>query len=246
MTAPRAVEGDAAPGRRFGPGWARRTRIAVALSLLAPWPGAVTAGETADTPRRVACLGDSNTAVVDPASGTTGWCERLAASMSAAGVEFDNHAAPGATVCEPGWESRWAGPQLERALAGRPDVVVAAFGTNDLAVLHRRPEAVVECHAALRRALPEDVVFLVALAPPAYEAHAWLAPGVSELGRLLRASFPPRHLVDFESGFTRGDFEADGLHANEAGQRLRAERARAVLEGVLGPGRGSPREGAGP
>jgi len=44
---------------------------------------------------------------------------------------------------------RWAGPQLEDALAWHADVVLAAFGTNDLRVLGKAPETVMAAYQVL-------------------------------------------------------------------------------------------------
>jgi lysophospholipase L1-like esterase len=149
-------------------------------------------------------------------------------------VEFLNPSASGATVCDPGYELTWAVPQLERALAAGADVVLIALGTNDLAVLFRSPEEVVDCHRAIARLLPRGVVFLVALPPPGYADHAWFSPAARDLANRLRAAFAP-NVIDFASGFSNDLLDDDGLHMNHAGQALRASRAiEALARAALG------------
>jgi len=187
------------------------------------------------SPRRVSCLGDSNTAYGWPDPTDRRWCEMLGEFPESVGTRIDNLARGGAILHAA--STSWPGGDEQLAwasAAGRSDVIVLAFGTNDLRG-GSSPRAVAHRYAALRRrAEARGAAVYVALAPPVWPPE----PGADDLNRriaalnvLLERSWPAQRTLDFHVGFTRDDFEKDGLHLNAAGQRKRA----AIARGVLGP-----------
>jgi lysophospholipase L1-like esterase len=199
--------------------------IAVAAILAGACQGAPSAARH----RTVACLGDSNTMADWPIGPRPRWCEYAARALPEA--TFANHGFGGATACEPARLPAgfpWAMPQLAAARAERPDVVVAAFGTNDVQVLHAAPATIVACYRALvATAAPARV--LVATTPPMYPPMPDWEADVAAVNAALHAAFPPEQLIDFHDGFPRALFLPDGIHLNDAGQRERARRVVAAL-----------------
>jgi lysophospholipase L1-like esterase len=184
-------------------------------------------------PRHLVCLGDSNTSAGWPAPEDIRWCEMLGEFPELAGTRIDNLARGGAELRRE--ETAWPNADLQLDMAralGRPDVIVLAFGTNDIRT-GRSPRAVAHGYAALtRRAEAAGAIVYTALTPPVH----WPLPDaektnakVDELNALLRASVAPGRLLDFHTGFTAEYFDRDGLHVNAEGQRKRALVARAAL-----------------
>jgi lysophospholipase L1-like esterase len=175
----------------------------------------------------VACLGDSNTETHWPTPNTPKWCE-FAAEI--AGWTFTNHAVGGSTVTPPATPRSWVEPQLADALAkDAPDAVILAFGTNDVRAGRSAAETVDAYRAAAARAEAAGALAFVALAPPTYAPEPDHADALAALNAALRGAFPAGRIVDFTTGMTREDFEADGLHPNAAGQHKRAAAALRVL-----------------
>jgi lysophospholipase L1-like esterase len=187
----------------------------------------------------VACLGDSNTAARWPAPDTIRWCEMAATLVRVIAVGdgsrtrnvptvFLNAAAGGATAADPGLNWPWAFPQLEASKAAGAEVVIAAFGTNDLLGLHLPPAELVAAYQRLSEyAQPRR--FLVALTPPRMPIEQEVNAKIEEANDALRAAFPATQVLDFWSGFGAEDFEADGLHLNAHGQAKRAQVAARAL-----------------
>lgn len=205
-------------------------------------------GQPADGVVRVACLGDSNTWPFEyftspPFPPHDRWCEKLETLLTTpplpttfpanTSAETRNYGMGGATVCT------WWPPSLpwgnglfqaEQAFAEQADMVVAAFGTNDLR-FGFTPQQVVECYQAIHDAAATNgTLMLVALTPPVYPPMpdpAALNAQIDTLNTLLRARFQSFEILDFHDGFTSDLFIADGLHLSDAGQDLRAARAYA-------------------
>ncbi len=193
----------------------------------------------------VACLGDSNTQEWDPGNfhacgspdtQTTMWCTRLATMVQPLGWTVRNHAVFGATVLSPnplapGFTST-ASQQLTAALAvsPTPDVVILAFGTNDLA---QPISSIVAAYAAMKQTIEAGGRrAMIALTPP--QATANLTNGTSsnalieQLNSELRARFTGADdLIDLASGLVPGstwgsvDY-TDSKHMNNCGQEKRA------------------------
>ena len=71
----------------------------------------------------------------------------------------------------------------------------------------------------------------VTVAPPIYPPEPEHASALTALNAAVGRAFPADRVIDFASAMTRGDFEADGLHPNAAGQH---KRARAALRALAG------------
>jgi len=197
----------------------------------------------------IACLGDSNTAsgwqagVDGGFPSEYGWCEQLSPLLEDSRVRVLNFGIGGATMSPNPLRSKpeigvfLSGlEQLDYALVTEPiDVVMAAFGTNDVVLPHGgRPEDIVDYHnRAFRRARSHGLLAFVATVPPAF-----LNPKTGRIHRpldairltneLLRETFPRRVLLDFERNMRRQKY-LDHLHMNAAGQAVRAREARRRL-----------------
>jgi lysophospholipase L1-like esterase len=130
-----------------------------------------------------------------------------------------------ATACA-GDATSGRGPDLLRqGLPAGPDLVITAFGTND--VQQGAGGVAVGCHRVLEEmAAPAPV--LIGLVPPIFMPATDWNPGVDAINRQLRDAFPPNRVVDLWTGFGRQHYEGP-VHLNAAGQALRAERVVAAL-----------------
>ena len=109
-----------------------------------------------------------------------------------------------------------------------PDVVLLAYGTNDL-MRHTSPEQVVAATLGhVLRAREEGVDAFVALTPPAPQLGGDFGERVEALNALLRRAVHPDRILDFHSGFSAADF-ADTVHLDAGGQEKRARAAWAAL-----------------
>ncbi len=158
------------PGDRTAPRRARPRRIAGVLGLLLVLR-ALTACERGATIRdldgdgmiRVACRRrlEHRRDVARRRSLTLVRARRAAERALERGVRwpplaFLNVARGGATVTDPGIDWPWAGVQRDQARSWHADLAIAAFGTNDLRVLHRDPAAVVEGYRDFVRDFDSD------------------------------------------------------------------------------------------
>ncbi len=185
-----------------------------------PWDRGLLRDVDGDGRLSVACLGDSNTETAEKRP--TSWCELLRARLPAEGWRVVNRGMGGATA------TGSAAQQLAYALDhDSPDVVIASFGTNDL-LARVPPQRVLEAFERLRlTALADGVAFFAALLPRARGEHR-INADVERANALLRERFAASRVVDFASAPQAGDY-ADAVHMSAAGQRRRAERARAAL-----------------
>ncbi len=69
----------------------------------------------------------------------------------------------------------------------------------------------------------------VATTPPQYKDDPEPQARVLKLNDALLLAFQPEQLVDFYTGFSPDLFSSDGVHLNDAGHQLRAERVHAVI-----------------
>jgi lysophospholipase L1-like esterase len=188
----------------------------------------------------VACLGDSNTSW--PWFG--GYCESVAAEHP--DVVVLNYAVPGSRAIGGAFDGL---AQIEWAATGDPaagklpaDVVVLAFGTNDIghdgAITAEEMADRIDALKAAATAL--GMPAYVASIPPRFLGRATDAspctpnpaatPVIEAANALIRRRTWPRWLVDFHSGFTcPAHFAVDGVHFNQAGQDLRAARVDELL-----------------
>ena len=217
----------------------RRVWLLLILGLLAGCPLVDVDG---DRVLRIACLGDSNTVAGWPTPDTTRWCERLCKNLPSAPVlRSDGTFATLPVACyDDGWGGvtvtdqpvchnsyyACADVQMAGALAQSADVVILAFGTNDLRDGATPAEIVAAYKRVIAPAQQTGRLTYIALTPPMYPPPA---DGVVEaLNAALVASFDRSMLVDFYTGFTQSLF-LDSIHLNDSGQDLRAARASAAL-----------------
>jgi len=170
------------------------------------------------------CLGDSNSAPHPMVR----WCERLASAIADPDFRLVNLARSGATVNENLVSESDASTQMTDVLGQVPDAVVLAFGTNDVFQGRTAADIVGAYERQKQTADAAGVAVYVATTPPIRACTTPSCPVVLESNALLRERFAGA-LLEFEAGFDAGHFHDDGVHANEAGQTLRAERALAVL-----------------
>ena len=176
----------------------------------------------------IACLGDSNT-FADP---KPGWCDLLGEASPK--WVMSNRSWNGMSIIDFG-ESYGgfklaAAPHVDEVLTlDHPDVVILAFGTNDLKHA-AMPEAIVDAYAQAKAKIEATGArCLVALTPPTFPPDAsGLNPGIEALNAKVRQQFGS-DVVDFWSGMTRADFKPDGLHVNAAGHAKRAAAAREAI-----------------
>lgn len=200
----------------------------------------------------LACLGDSNTYADwqfkqhEGFPKGRGWCEQLAEYLGPTVVLW-NLATPGATAVRNQWpdlppDVLFSGfSQIEQALAlDRPDIVLVAFGTNDVLPDHAAdPATILAAHCEIAaRARAAGALVLVATAPkpqPTHDREYRRSPEtLARFNELLRASFTPDAVLDFEALLEPEDY-FDDLHMNAAGQYKRAQEAKRKIEAALSP-----------
>ena len=117
----------------------------------------------------------------------------------------------------------------------KPDGVVFALGTNDIASTHDSPEAVVDALLTLRaQASAAGVEAFIATVPPVYgdsPEREHVNQQINAANALLARELPANRLIDFHSGMEPDDFEADGVHIKPSGQEKRAAAADRALSG---------------
>jgi lysophospholipase L1-like esterase len=183
------------------------------------------------------CLGDSNTAA--PSS----WCGQLAAVLPES-WRVVNRAVGGAVVDHPGgWQN--GREQLEASLAADdPDVLVFAFGTNDLMLsfayrarersLAKLIQPIVAGYERLaQRGRRSGARVFVALTPPFCTGRDF-SPGINRFVRALNGaiekSFRRAEIIDFHTPVAADDYVGDDcVHLNAQGQRKRLGAACAAL-----------------
>ena len=186
----------------------------------------------------VDCLGDSNTAARFQAGiPQLGWCELI--QRWRPDWDVHNHAVVFSTAvwrCD-GFIGLFCGDgptgQMAYALAtDHPDVVIAAFGTNDI---FNGPFTAEQTFAAYedmaRMADSAGAAFLPALVPPAF-GHPQM-PEAERLNDMLRGAHAI--VLDFWRRIrpVRDFLPGDTIHFNARGQRKRYRAARRALEKMM-------------
>jgi lysophospholipase L1-like esterase len=173
-------------------------------------------------PREVACLGDSNTAAGWPTPDRVRWCEyaaELCPTIRFRGkrprpATWFNFGVGGAVVA-PG---PYIDGQLDAARRAHADVVLLAFGTNDVGIGSTPERYARHVRTACRRARRRCYVLTM---PP----HPWL-PNVGAYNAAVAARVRNALLIDRTSGIT---FETDTIHLDDASERLLAARVALAL-----------------
>lgn len=199
----------------------------------------------------IACLGDSNTGTLEGFGGVTSWCTLLNNLVQPTlGWQTVNVGIPGGTVLHPGPDtpSRSASTQLATALAlpDPPDVVLLAFGTNDLpADSFANVIAAYQAVKSEAESLSPPRRVAIALTPPQCvtlgDGQPNLINGqpannvIASFNALLQSTFTgPDDLLDFFSpmvigGGCGGNDYMDCIHMNLSGQQKRAQTAQQRL-----------------
>jgi lysophospholipase L1-like esterase len=126
----------------------------------------------------------------------------------------------------PNWP--YDGPaQLADTIANdRPDVVILAFGTNDLRFAYSIDDTVSAYQELVAAAEQTGAFVLIALTPPLapwYPDAAAPNPLYEALNQRLALTWPPGRLVDCASFVVPpGDYLDDGIHFSVAGHAKRA------------------------
>jgi len=195
-----------------------------------PWDDGRIRDANRDGRITVACLGDSNTHRTSRDS--PGWCERLEARLAEEhpgklGWETINRGWGGASAV--GGSLRPARQQLGYSLENdRPDVVVMAYGTNDL-LGGASPGEVLLAYAQHRqRVLATGADFFVATTPPTLPATREVNAAIDALNALIVEGFPADRVIDFHDGVGPDEF-VDDIHLGDAGHERRARAAAAAL-----------------
>ncbi len=194
----------------------------------------------------VVCLGDSNTMFDHVGGQRRAWCEQLDDAIANPNWHVVNRSLLGMTAVDLG---RMLGELTMYVDAPTPhpvtidatlrldraDVVVLAFGTNDLRAITNElatPEQLVAAYQAHERKLRAGGVplVLIALTPPTVPpSPASDLPRIDAANALLRRTFPADRLLDFSTGMVPADYgyrgEHDGVHIGQSGQRKRMETA---------------------
>lgn len=189
-----------------------------------------------DGRRRVACLGDSNTFQLfdkNPAS----WCAFVQQRIWHPEVVVTNYAELGAAMT-PAATSRGQA-QLQQALAEGADVVVLAFGGNDVVTFE--PEAIVEAAVQLaRQASDAGAVTYVATIVPRFD-DPLLEERTDRASALMRAAFDPAHTFDFNALVDVADMGPDLVHVGPSGAVKQGELVERALVRATDLPAGCPR-----
>jgi hypothetical protein len=173
------------------------------------------------------CVGDSNTSFQRT---RPKWCELVRDEIGDPDVQVVNVAVEGATVTPNLVFPSDATQQMATGLAASPapDALVLAFGTND--VLQGRSGVEIRDAYLTQRATADaaGLPFYVATTPPTWRCEINGCSHIVAGNVLLRDAFAGS-VVEFFTDVPAAHLDADGYHVNEAGQRLRAQRALEFL-----------------
>ncbi len=205
----------------------------------------------------ILCNGDSNT----QANGVPEqerWCERLGPLL---GADAINRGVGGSAIVSDIKLSTWGTPlwgdfyidteivnidpfwywsRGKSVYLGRPtylplpkfDIVILAWGTNDLNAYKYTPARVIKAiKRARRKFLAYGADVYVATVPAIYEPDGTksvtMDPPIQQLNKKIRGNFPKKH-IEFYDGFTWADYN-DRLHLNAQGHEKRAAAAVEAL-----------------
>lgn len=177
-----------------------------------------------DGVRLVACIGDSNTLVVmnkNPGS----WCHYLQQHVWYPKIAFVDWAWMGATMTPP--HSKPLEEQLRQALAWKADLIITAFGTNDV-TFHKPAEILAAAQTLTDDISRAGVPFMIATPPPRFDVPA-LATRIDEFSALLRRTYPADRMIDFRAGMEASDISGDGFHVSAQGAVTEGRIAEKML-----------------
>lgn len=195
--------------------------------MLVLLPTSVRAAE----PETVYAVGDSITQGGGAAHEWQAWPDRIGA--------LKEGRKGGCLVVTPCWKQTSMSLQYhDKVLAKHPDVVIMAYGINDLATGAVSPEDIVD---GLRRIDRQNTrrgidTYFATVTPVGIELWGVVGPQRIVLNRLIRAEFGDRVLhfsrllTDPASGLLAEEFDSgDGLHPNASAYKLMAREAALTL-----------------
>ncbi|HUL99170.1 MAG TPA: GDSL-type esterase/lipase family protein, partial [Mycobacterium sp.] len=195
----------------------------------------------------VTVIGDSNSA---PLQSRISWVERIQnenllpqvhavanGTQELADVEWFNSAIVG-WACVGTWWGINSGLAWVGSASTQSDVIVVSAGTNDLQAFGATPQEVLDCYGNMQDAATmANVAMFVATTPPVYPPYmnaegdaAYWNQQISALNTLVRASFDPAQVIDFDTGMSPEMYLGDGRHLNDTGQQLRAQRVATAIK----------------
>lgn len=175
----------------------------------------------------ISCIGDSNS----DGLGRPSWCNEIRTNIAQSGKTWEtkNRALFWSTVVNREVGPFFADAQMDLAFASdSPDVFVAAFGTNDIAVGFTNDQVVDAYQHVTDRAASRSMPMLIALTPPIGGTDATDAVTnrkVVDQNEALLKSFPRSRLVDFYTPMVYAEdyLSGDKVHINLSGQLKRAQ-----------------------
>ncbi len=185
---------------------------------------------------KIACMGDSLTEGYN-IDLTYRWTDLLQKDL---GIEIINCGISGDTTA--GMLSRFQKMLLEH----QPTHVIIMGGTNDL--WHKLPDQFIISNimAMIRQARHQNIIPIIGIPPPSYEADTTNASILFREGTKLALhidmfreklkqlaiedNFP---IIDFGSKMPDFYFLNDGIHPNESGQEFMKEKAKAALQTII-------------
>lgn len=198
------------------------------------------------------CNGDSNTQSNwqgFPNGTADGWCEQVG------GI---NRGVGGSTIADSGAYfgtlPLWGGYYIDAEVAGvdpfaqfatsgvflgqavrfpfpLADVVIMAFGTNDVRAGWTPSQIIHYLKKYRQRVIAAGGVPYIATTPPQFDDACAISSNdatIQLLNQRIRGNWPQRY-VEFHDGFDCADFMPDGIHLTAGGQAKRAAAAAAVL-----------------
>ncbi len=182
------------------------------------------------TPIRVACVGDSITAI-------TGYPSDLQ-TLLGANYSVGNFGHSGSTVLLNSWEPYMNQSEFQEALAFQPDIVIIMLGTNDdLQMLHPYNASFEEDYAKLIAAfqqLESKPQIWIAKPPPIFSNSSDLSiqyfngviiPKIQDLANKMNLP-----VIDVYKAFgNHTDYFVDGVHPNSKGAALIASEVNKAI-----------------
>jgi lysophospholipase L1-like esterase len=190
-------------------------------------------------------LGSSTAAGVGATPGQS-WVSRTAAALQTRRVRLDNRARSGATTYQalPAATARPAGrpatdpaQDAAQALATRPAALVLAFPSNDAMAGFTAAETTANLLLIRDLARQQGAAVIVLSSQPRDDAGSAAREAMRSADTALAAALGPcfvdvREALSGPSGGIATAYAAgDGVHLNDAGHGLVAERLRTALEG---------------
>jgi lysophospholipase L1-like esterase len=182
-------------------------------------------------PLRVACVGDSITAI-------SGYPSKLQ-SMLGDNYQVGNFGVVGSTVSLNSWKPYMAQPEFQSAEAFQPDIVVIILGTNDDLIGARKySESFQDDYTKLIisfQQLDSDPDIWIAKSPPIFSNNTDLSPSyltdtiISQTEDLANQLNLP--VIDLYSAFgSHSDYFLDGVHPNDQGASIIAGEVYNTLD----------------